>query len=184
MCGCGLSPRVRGNLTFISIIVTDIGSIPACAGEPAAIYEFSDSEKVYPRVCGGTPTTTSVVNCVDGLSPRVRGNPGQPPPQAATPGSIPACAGEPVEMWSCLDRAQVYPRVCGGTRMRVFRDNQRRGLSPRVRGNQRLQPLLAAACRSIPACAGEPHHLPFPTGYATVYPRVCGGTDLSGVLFE
>ena len=52
---------------------------------------------------------------VRGLSPRVRGN---PPPHAsalATPGSIPACAGEPRLLAPGCIPHRVYPRVCGGT---------------------------------------------------------------------
>ena len=52
------------------------------------------------------------------------------------------------------------------------------GLSPRVRGNPRLDAHLLRGGRSIPACAGEPGTLTAtgtPTG---VYPRVCGGTGL------
>ena len=57
----GLSPRVRGN---------PMGrrSIPACAGEPPRPGSCG-TERVYPRVCGGTISRLG--------------------------GSIPACAGEP-----------------------------------------------------------------------------------------
>ena len=50
----GLSPRVRGNPLLPSSLVTQIRSIPACAGEPAAAEFFGDPDTVYPRVCGGT----------------------------------------------------------------------------------------------------------------------------------
>ena len=58
---------------------------------PPAVY-FGE---VYPRVCGGT--SVHIVHAVgyDGLSPRVRGNPGLAAAQADAFGSIPACAGEP-----------------------------------------------------------------------------------------
>ena len=52
-------------------------------------------EKVYPRVCGGTPMFGTGTVITNGLSPRVRGN---LPTLAAWPPcgrSIPACAGEP-----------------------------------------------------------------------------------------
>ena len=57
-----------------------------------------------------------------------------------------------------------------------------RGLSPRVRGNQRNDRRGSGEERSIPACAGEPylnssHCQSFP-----VYPRVCGGTIDTGQM--
>ena len=51
------------------------------------------------------------------------------------------------------------------------------GLSPRVRGSQRLHPMLRRAlpARSIPACAGEPFSTEPVMLLDQVYPRVCGG---------
>ena len=91
----GLSPRVRGNQDRHYEATIGVRSIPACAGEPNPAMMESISERVYPRVCGGTamPLTWRVDH--EGLSPRVRGTwysfclllrPGR---------SIPACAGEP-----------------------------------------------------------------------------------------
>ena len=51
----GLSPRVRGNRTKRPGIVRVVGSIPACAGEPAIKVLTPPVTTVYPRVCGGTP---------------------------------------------------------------------------------------------------------------------------------
>ncbi len=73
-------------------------------------------------------------------------------------------------------RKAVYPRVCGGTAGKCRPDQGHRGLSPRVRGNLRIGGWLAAAGRSIPACAGEPSGTAFCRCPARVYPRVCGGT--------
>ena len=52
--------------------------------------------------------------------------------------------------------AMVYPRACGGTKVRKYSDNLLMGLSPRLRGN--LQGLAddVGRSRSIPAPAGEP----------------------------
>ena len=84
----GLSPRVRGNHdTGVGdgvyprrgtvMMLTNFGSIPACAGEP--IYRLAVPEGSQ------------------GLSPRVRGNPAlSSPPATESSRSIPACAGEPL----------------------------------------------------------------------------------------
>ena len=114
-------------------------------------------------------------------------------------GSIPACAGEPLATAPKTFPVTVYPRVCGGTDCGLGFLTCENGLSPRVRGNPfrrchgvywRLNlsprvrgnpPLFAAShqgLRSIPACAGEPHHHKAQVSTDAVYPRVCGGTSI------
>ncbi len=111
-----------------------------------------------------------------GLSPRVRGNRSHSRPIPATPGSIPACAGEPVRHRFRLKQLPVYPRVCGGTSECIPGCVLDSGLSPRVRGNHVSPSLTFLSNRSIPACAGEPHPLKPSPSSSGVYPRVCGGT--------
>ena len=154
--GVGLSPRVRGNHTWPPKRPRTSRSIPACAGEPPAGDCASGHFEVYPRVCGGTIGAVAGVGDVDGLSPRVRGNPRIICPSKAHKGSIPACAGEPVGWSFDGTPSSVYPRVCGGTSLphdTVIDDG---GLSPRVRGNQDSRSGGAPQFGSIPACAGEP----------------------------
>ena len=91
----GLSPRVRGNHAKRRYHKMDIGSIPACAGEPRTALRPPGAPKVYPRVCGGTPGPVSDVQRCEGLSPRVRGNLHAGHTEAGRFRSIPACAGEP-----------------------------------------------------------------------------------------
>ena len=115
VCGgtsLGSSPRVptmQGCLARPRRRCHESGSIPACAGEPiwpATVVKHlrglsprvrgnphaaggsANTERVYPRVCGGTRSRASSGGL--GLSPRVRGN-----PVSRRIGSIPACAGEP-----------------------------------------------------------------------------------------
>ena len=152
----GLSPRVRGNQRPQTRQVPLHGSIPACAGEPAADRFRSCVEAVYPRVCGGTGLISSSRIGQNGLSPRVRGNLIRSRWRSRKVGSIPACAGEPpgvVREGSC---SRVYPRVCGGTDPGMHPLRIRPGLSPRVRGNRSHAVCAPVTVRSIPACAGEP----------------------------
>ena len=91
----GLSPRVRGSRNPVSSAVSQCGSIPACAGEPAPCTLPQAAARVYPRVCGGAFRANARESSGKGLSPRVRGSQ-QPAQRAALElGSIPACAGEP-----------------------------------------------------------------------------------------
>ena len=91
-----------------------------------------------------------------GLSPRVRGNPGQVRPGQVRSGSIPARAGEPAPADYVHWQQAVYPRACGGTPETPTELERKHGLSPRVRGNPMGIYRLHPDPGSIPARAGEP----------------------------
>ena len=152
----GLSPRVRGNRVALQRVRLDVGSIPACAGEPSCSSLSCSARPVYPRVCGGTDVACRPDSSSSGLSPRVRGNHEQHGSSDHQHRSIPACAGEPSGNPRRPHGGTVYPRVCGGTAPRVAVENVTHGLSPRVRGNPLLPEIGGKEDRSIPACAGEP----------------------------
>ena len=132
----GLSPRVRGNRVGQVVDSVSARSIPACAGEPLGHDADMLVSQVYPRVCGGTMCRQDGVKQVTGLSPRVRGNLVRAINGGNAQGSIPACAGEPLNARALLDRIGVYPRVCGGTARTSALGGSGPGLSPRVRGNR------------------------------------------------
>ena len=153
------------------------GAIPACAGEPTANIPPEGYQGVYPRLCGGTPPPPPDVSPRPGLSPPVRGNPAFTRCIAASRGSIPACAGEPLwENYRYLC-ARVYPRLCGGTPLEIIGATISDGLSPPVRGNLEEGGLLYYLDGSIPACAGEPIASSAGSSTRRVYPRLCGGTS-------
>ncbi len=132
----GLSPRVRGNPSSPYTYKTDTRSIPASAGEPAAVRVLHAAGAVYPRECGGTIASLSSKPCIQGLSPRVRGNPVVLSLVSLSSRSIPASAGEPSLCALVPDEPRVYPRECGGTISYSVPCQQFHGLSPRVRGNR------------------------------------------------
>ena len=115
---CGLSPRVRGNPAGATSCAFAMRSIPACAGEPRVREYSARVDSVYPRVCGGTPCARPDSLNLAGLSPRVRGNLLLLRRRQRAEGSIPACAGEPLDSPPSNPAARVYPRVCGGTSYR------------------------------------------------------------------
>ena len=147
---------MRGNLRRLLASRRDLGSIPACAGEPRRSSSRRNCHRVYPRVCGGTAPVCTMPQTRPGLSPRVRGNHTIPSERSGKPRSIPACAGEPGQRSFTRIFSRVYPRVCGGT-------------------STSMSPI--ACCGGLsPACAGEPHRNSNGDWSYKVYPRVCGGT--------
>ncbi len=155
---------------------SQLRSIPTCAGEPQRTHSGCLRGWVYPHVCGGTAPNGGLIYPIDGLSPRVRGNPLSRLSGQASNRSIPTCAGEPAIQIVRPSIQQVYPHVCGGTLERACGGIYRWGLSPRVRGNPIPNNALTVHEGSIPTCAGEPSTMRSRTGIRPVYPHVCGGT--------
>ena len=152
----GLSPRMRGNLRQFVPFGHNARSIPAYAGEPHIGDGVARCRWVYPRVCGGTPSSPAAFSARRGLSPRMRGNPTFMAAGRKPEWSIPAYAGEPPPGLGKPAAVCLYPRVCGGTAVRRYRDAYQRGLSPRMRGNPTPSAKEYNGRRSIPAYAGEP----------------------------
>ena len=177
----GLSPLVRGNRRSARRWRRTMGSIPACAGEPALLCAAGSALWVYPRLCGGTACSAALTWNWRGLSPLVRGNHQVGVESYGHIRSIPACAGEPLSAPSTRARCRVYPRLCGGTGLKPCYQAASGGLSPLVRGNHSRKGSRNIPARSIPACAGEPRGCP-DWGYpCSVYPRLCGGTPVEPV---
>ena len=177
----GLSPRVRGNRRACRARSIAPRSIPACTGKPPVSATCGCQITVYPRVYGETGDSAAAYRSTTGLSPRVRGNP-QPHHHAIfLVGSIPACTGKPSRRRSSSGGKGVYPRVYGETNEDVRVLDLSGGLSPRVRGNRRLDPVLAARGGSIPACTGKPLYASRHPTPPAVYPRVYGETSIDGV---
>ena len=129
------------------------------------------TDKVYPRVCGGTRYSLGWSAPGMGLSPRVRGN--RCPRRRR---SIPGVRGNPIQPGYRMGLSprvrgnpqprEVYPRVCGGTGSllsmkvypRVCGGTPPFGASvyPRVCGGTTQPSANRPSLRSIPACAGEP----------------------------
>ena len=152
----GLSPRVRGNHYGPGLGRACRRSIPAPAGEPRRRNRIQGTERVYPRACGGTRRSATVMSYAHGLSPRLRGNHVLENDVLVIVGSIPAPAGEPSRSRRSSSCGGVYPRACGGTDREVTQRFIREGLSPRLRGNPIGTGQTTLYTRSIPAPAGEP----------------------------
>ena len=170
----GPSPRVRGTPDAGQPDDRSTRSIPACAGNPILPILRMRWITVHPRVCGEPSMWHGEQRARTGPSPRVRGTRGVAAQRDAQPGSIPACAGNPVSMTVSDGSARVHPRVCGEPAHRLARPPRDDGPSPRVRGTPRRGLRPHAAVGSIPACAGNPAGGPRTGGHTKVHPRVCG----------
>ena len=132
----GPSPRVRGNRSGRRWHLCGVGTIPAGAGEPAAVRPGGGRDGDHPRGCGGTrPFTARLASC-KGPSPRVRGNPLRADRTATLRGTIPAGAGEPTRHNGSAPYTGDHPRGCGGTNGIEVTIRSTEGPSPRVRGNR------------------------------------------------
>ena len=71
----GSSPRVRGTLPGISVLLLFARFIPACAGNALQVPDRSPELTVHPRVCGERQNDLVQEIRHAGSSPRVRGTP-------------------------------------------------------------------------------------------------------------
>ena len=128
---------------------------------------------------GGTEKCNAPWPPRQGLSPLARGNRRGWVYQRMEQGSIPACAGEPLDHGQRCAADRVYPRLRGGTALAANLNLVINGLSPLARGNPILRCGRSRRDGSIPACAGEPlAHRPGQSSKG-VYPRLRGGTHHS-----
>ena len=171
----GPSPRVRGKRPHDLHVRPEDGSIPARAGETAAIVPTRAGVKVHPRACGGNCLRHRSTSHMRGPSPRVRGKRTRARRTIPRGGSIPARAGETARRAGRMRRPSVHPRACGGNVCASSEQWRANGPSPRVRGKPTKESFDAAPYRSIPARAGETIRWPSTGPPRRVHPRACGG---------
>ena len=95
-------------------------------------------------------------------------------PPTISLGSIPACAGKPLQRPHRRSPASVDPRVRGEAAASTAWSRNDSGRSPRARGSRFLAADASAAERSIPACAGKPAPPESSNTRSEVDPRVRG----------
>ncbi len=171
----GRSPRVRGRPGAVRKAVSRCRSIPAGAGETTSGIRYPGYKRVDPRGCGGDLMELGKGRPGNGRSPRVRGRQKRQANGRGSRRSIPAGAGETVQLVVVMGAPRVDPRGCGGDCRARHRTRGRRGRSPRVRGRPARVYAELSASRSIPAGAGETVITGCGSPAVTVDPRGCGG---------
>ena len=71
----GSSPRVRGKLQRVAVVVDPLGLIPARAGKTGSRAASIGATLAHPRACGENALSDMGAYTGDGSSPRVRGKP-------------------------------------------------------------------------------------------------------------
>ena len=110
----GRSPRVRGRPAVSCLGYYGHRSIPAGAGETPCAYSTLKAYRVDPRGCGGDSTSDYYELSAAGRSPRVRGRPFSSFIYFGYLRSIPAGAGETLDLLMVHPWGRVDPRGCGG----------------------------------------------------------------------
>ncbi len=111
----GLSPRLRGNRLQGRARGQGVGSIPALTGKPEMHVFRYWKRWVYPRAYGETLGGVNTVEKLNGLSPRLRGNPARAISATSAARSIPALTGKPDAIFGYGYPNGVYPRAYGET---------------------------------------------------------------------
>ena len=138
-------PRVCGELRRRTQSQADRRRfIPACAGNSPPAAPFHRARPVHPRVCGELQPGGMLPFDEFGSSPRVRGT--QMGRRTRRPAArfIPACAGNSTVAHATPTIVAVHPRVCGELTSEFWRQRNRHGSSPRVRGTRPLRALRSS----------------------------------------
>ncbi len=175
--GKGPSPRTRGNPLRCAARILVNRTIPADAGEPWQRGKKPRRCRDHPRGRGGTLAKTSLLNHLQGPSPRTRGNRQQDEQGAVRRGTIPADAGEPGRPARADLARWDHPRGRGGTGGIALWQASLKGPSPRTRGNLDRNRGRQRWIGTIPADAGEPRAASRRRAAWLDHPRGRGGTD-------
>ena len=141
----GSSPRMRGTPERHHVAPRQGGIIPAYAGNTRRSSNAPSPTRDHPRVCG---EHTPLVECPvtdQGSSPRMRGTPRIGVESAASPGIIPAYAGNTGVIDLTGQRFEDHPRVCGEHSHELEHVVALQGSSPRMRGT----PVLLCVCSFV-----------------------------------
>ena len=165
---------MRGTLLHGGFQIRPWGIIPAYAGNTRiALFRF---RKIWdhPRVCGEHWSYQLSTMFPEGSSPRMRGTQTMADQPQATPGIIPAYAGNTTIPVSVRGPTRDHPRVCGEHFLTMAAAVFCEGSSPRMRGTPTPRTCISLPTGIIPAYAGNTRGSTADTIIAWDHPRVCG----------
>jgi len=171
----GRSPLTRGRQPTIHELATEVGSIPAHAGETIMLWAKNTNTWVDPRSRGGDSDESMALGWISGRSPLTRGRRSNTATGQWLDRSIPAHAGETPAQRLVCHLQTVDPRSRGGDHHPRFALQSLEGRSPLTRGRQSGLSPSRCTIRSIPAHAGETPGSPGLGCTRGVDPRSRGG---------
>ena len=174
-CAGGRSPLTRGRRRFAGNRQSQIGSIPAHAGETSTPKWRCVSNEVDPRSRGGDDSFSGLPVDMLGRSPLTRGRHLRSLRAGSHLRSIPAHAGETLDSFLCRHRSGVDPRSRGGDGAWNCDCWANWGRSPLTRGRRFAGFQQIGHIGSIPAHAGETNGRMSLSCHHTVDPRSRGG---------
>ena len=133
----GSSPRGRGKLKFIYVVIYVVGLIPARAGKTRECYSRGHDVRAHPRAGGENQAGKSILICVAGSSPRGRGKLTCVDDDLKVARLIPARAGKTSSSSSRTSKSSAHPRAGGENVVAGSGPIRTYGSSPRGRGKQR-----------------------------------------------
>ena len=170
----GSSPRMRGTPFLAVVLESDLGIIPAYAGNTEYRQTTNPPRRDHPRVCGEHVDAIDIARTSLGSSPRMRGTHNATFDMDCTMGIIPAYAGNTVSKPKILSLQWDHPRVCGEHSTSSNPPDVVSGSSPRMRGTRGILSRGSPSHGIIPAYAGNTS---LPNVFAILtrdHPRVCG----------
>ena len=151
----GSSPRMRGAHDLLVHHGPGPGIIPAYAGSTSGPRDRTWPQRDHPRVCGEHKMPSGTRTPGVGSSPRMRGAPRNRRQRQSTAGIIPAYAGSTPGRHPTPAPTGDHPRVCGEHKASIFRKDDPKGSSPRMRGARRDRRVGRWCPGIIPAYAGS-----------------------------
>jgi len=151
----GSSPHARGTPPAEAGLIKEPRLIPACAGNTDATGDCGDVTPAHPRMRGEHHPRSVVASLPGGSSPHARGTREPRIIPRHQERLIPACAGNTRHGLPVLSRPAAHPRMRGEHRFYDTLSVREIGSSPHARGTPWVGSCGCAACRLIPACAGN-----------------------------
>ena len=173
----GSSPRGRGKLKFIYVVIYVVGLIPARAGKTRECYSRGHDVRAHPRAGGENQAGKSILICVAGASPRGRGKLTCVDDDLKVARLIPARAGKTRGYRSHWMSWGAHPRAGGENHVSIGLAVSLHGSSPRGRGKHQKDSLVQRLRRLIPARAGKTSTTSASDSTRRAHPRAGGEND-------
>ena len=170
----GSSPHMRGTRQIHRGRVTQVGIIPAYAGNTCVAIDGEFYVRDHPRICGEHWSIAWAISLMPGSSPHMRGTRVLSVVERTPIGIIPAYAGNTCLGRQPLTRLEDHPRICGEHHGAAFDLNVNTGSSPHMRGTPHPRRNTPRRRGIIPAYAGNTHVQSALITRLGDHPRICG----------